>query len=144
MLPQCSLSRRLLSKSPVIVGVQWGWRCLYIYTRLSNHSPGLLGRISAFLFSLSAAFFCLLVLSFGADRGLKVLLHLWHLLRLLIGLTIPKVPQRIQFLKTGHSGHLLLCVCMGYLRLLIQPKRTLIDDLAHLQMPKESHQSQSL
>lgn len=33
---------------------------------------------------------------------------------------------------------------MGYLRLLIQPKRTLIDDLAHLQMPKESHQSQSV
>jgi hypothetical protein len=33
---------------------------------------------------------------------------------------------------------------MGYLILLIQPKRTFIDDLAHLQMPKESHQSQSL
>lgn len=29
----------------------------------------------------------------GAYRGLKVLLHLWHLLRLLIGLTIPQVPQ---------------------------------------------------
>lgn len=57
---------------------------------------------------------------------------------LLIGLTIPKVPQRIQFLKTGLSGHLLLlCACMGYLILVIPPKRTLIDDLAHLQMPNE-------
>jgi len=32
---------------------------------------------------------------------------------------------------------------MGYLRLLIQPKRTLIDDLAHLQMPKERKKRQS-
>lgn len=39
---------------------------------------------------------------------------------------------------------LLLCVCMVYLRLLIQPKRTLIDDLAHLKMPKKSHQCQSV
>ena len=47
-------------------------------------------------------------------------------------------------LPTADSMASFLCVCMVYLRLLIQPKRTLIDDLAHLKMPKKSHQCQSV
>lgn len=47
-------------------------------------------------------------------------------------------------LPTADSMASFLCVCMVYLRLLIQPKRTLIDDLAHLKMPKKSNQCQSV